>query len=71
MLRDDLKGLIKGDIEDDAAILNRFSRDASLFEVRPEVVVSPKTSDDVKNIVKYVTSHKKENSKLSITARSA
>lgn len=70
MLRDDLKKVIRGEIEDDAAILNRFSRDASLFEVRPEVVVSPKDSEDVKSIIRYVTENKKKDKKLSITARS-
>lgn len=71
MLRDDLKKLIKGDVEDDAPILTRFSRDASLFEVRPEVVVSPKDSEDIKAIVRFVNENKSRNKNLSITARSA
>lgn len=74
MLRDQLKKIVKGDVEDDAPILSRFSRDASLFEVRPQVIVSPKSVDDIKNIVKFVANEKKDKEtgkKLSITARSA
>ncbi len=74
MLRDDLKRIVKGDIEDDAPILTRFSRDASLFEVRPQVVVSPKSVDDIKNVVKFVSENRSKGNQdktLSITARSA
>lgn len=71
MLKYQLKKLIKGDVEDDAPILDRFSRDASLFEIRPEVIVSPKEVEDIKAIVKFVASEKKANPNISITARSA
>ncbi len=72
MLKYQLKKLIKGDVEDDPPILDRFSRDASLFEVRPEVVVSPKEVEDIKNVVKFVSEEKKKNNpNISITARSA
>jgi FAD/FMN-containing dehydrogenase len=48
-----------------------FSHDASMFEVVPDIVVSPKDTVDVQNIVKYVGMHKSKNPNLSITARSA
>ncbi len=71
MLKYQLKKLIKGDVEDDPPIIDRFSRDASLFEVRPEVVVSPKEVGDIKNVVKFVSAEKKNSPNISITARSA
>src|SRR3989338_2559010 len=72
MLKYQLKKLVKGDVEDDPPILDRFSRDASLFEVRPEVVVSPKEVQDIKNVVKFVSEEKRKNNpNISITARSA
>ena len=73
MLKYQLKKLVKGDVEDDAPILDRFSRDASLFEVRPEVVVSPKEVQDIKNVIKFVSEEKlkDKDSNISITARSA
>ncbi|PIT93272.1 MAG: FAD-binding oxidoreductase [Candidatus Harrisonbacteria bacterium CG10_big_fil_rev_8_21_14_0_10_38_8] len=66
MLKDDLKSLIQGDVIDEKETLEKFSHDASIFEVKPEIVVAPKDSEDVKNIVKYV----RENEGYSITPRS-
>ncbi len=67
-LKDDLAKIIQGEAWDDPHILELNSRDASIFEITPEVVVSPKDSKDVGEIVKYVLSSDK---KLSITPRSA
>ncbi len=67
----DLKAIIKGDVLDDSATLDKYSRDASLFEMRPRVVVMPRDSADVQALVRYVAEHKKEDPTLSITARAA
>lgn len=66
-----LKTLIAGDVVTDGETLKTFSHDTSLFEVKPQVVVYPKTEKDVANLVAFVAQHKKENPTLSITARSA
>ncbi|HZE87822.1 MAG TPA: FAD-binding oxidoreductase [Methylomirabilota bacterium] len=66
-----LKETIKGDIATDADTLFNYSHDTSLFEVKPQVVVSPKDITDVKNLVKFVTANKKKNPDLSLTGRSA
>lgn len=42
-----------------------------MFEVVPEMVVAPKDSEDIQNLVKYVSMHKSKQPNLSITARSA
>lgn len=60
-----------GDIEDSAEILEKYSHDASMFEIKPELVVSPQTAEDVEKIVTLVAAEKKHNEKLSLTARSA
>lgn len=70
-IKQELSGLIDGDVSDSAALLDEFSHDASMFELRPELVVSPKNTSDVKKIIKYVAEAKKSNPDLSITARSA
>ena len=70
-LLDELKKTIKGDVDVSAETLNSFSHDASLFEVKPQVVVYPKDDEDVENLVKFVAKHKKEYPKLSLTGRSA
>lgn len=66
-----LKETVKGDVSTDDETLNLHSHDASLFEVKPQVVVAPKDEDDVVNIVKFVSDNKKEHKDLSLTGRSA
>jgi FAD/FMN-containing dehydrogenase len=70
-LKSDLEGLIQGEVEDAPATLETYSHDASLFEVKPQVVAFPKDAADVQALVKYVAAGKKANPGLSITARSA
>lgn len=67
----ELKKTIKGDVSIDGETLNTFSHDASLFEVKPQVVVYPKDGEDVQNLVKFTAKHKKKYPKLSLTGRSA
>lgn len=67
-LKSQLKEFFKGDILDDDQTLKTYSRDASLFEVRPQIVVFPKNAEDIENLVKFVNGHREEN--LSLTARS-
>ncbi len=66
-----IKGFFKGEINTDSKILDIYSRDASLLEVKPELVVFPRDVEDIKKIVKFVSENKKDNPKLSLTARSA
>ncbi len=70
-LLDELKQVITGDVLTDEETLALYSHDASIFSVRPEVVVCPKDSKDVQNLVKFVAKHKKDNPTLSLTARAA
>lgn len=60
-----------GEIEDSDEIREFYSHDASLFEVKPQLVVMPKNSQDVQALVKLVSANKKKMPELSITARSA
>jgi FAD/FMN-containing dehydrogenase len=70
-LKADLTGLIQGEVEDAPETLETYSHDASLFEVKPQVVVAPKDAADVRALVKYVADNKPANPGLSITARAA
>jgi FAD/FMN-containing dehydrogenase len=60
-----------GEIDDTPESLAYYSHDASLFEIKPQLVVAPKTSADIQKLVKLVAAHKKQMPDLSITARSA
>lgn len=68
---DDLKKAIRGEVLTDAHTLKKYSTDASLFEVTPQVVVRPRDAADLKKIVVFVNEHTKEEPTLSLTARSA
>ncbi|HUC20746.1 MAG TPA: FAD-binding oxidoreductase, partial [Candidatus Polarisedimenticolaceae bacterium] len=70
-LADDIKKFLQGEVDDSEATRDFYSHDASLFEVTPQVVVYPKDGHDLSQLVQYVAEHKKEQPKLSITARSA
>lgn len=64
-------GGFKGEVNTDNETLTKFSRDASIFEVKPACVVSPKDQKDVEALVKFVSENKKKYPELAITARSA
>ena len=70
-LADELRKIISGEVADDEATLAAMSRDASVFVVKPSVVVYPKDISDLSALVKFVIANKKKNRKLSLTARSA
>lgn len=71
-LREELQGIVHGEVVDTPEVLEKFSRDASLFRVTPEVVVRPQDASDIEKIVCFVNEKKKTpKDHLSITARSA
>ena len=67
----ELKKLLKGEVSRDRTLRDEMSRDASIYEITPEVVIAPKDSMDVKKIVRYVSAHKTTYPSLAITPRSA
>jgi FAD/FMN-containing dehydrogenase len=69
-LAEELRKLIKGDVVSDHATLGKFSHDASLFELKPKLVVYPKDLEDLKVLINYVKHNKKDHPELSLTARS-
>src|SRR5437868_126992 len=71
VLLEELKKEISGDVAEDEETLTAYSHDASLFEVKPHVVVFPKDEKDVQALVKFVTKHKTEDAFLSLTGRAA
>ena len=70
-LKEELKRVFDGEILDDEKTLDTFSRDASILEVKPKVVVAPRNREDLKTLIKFVSEHKKDDPTLSLTARSA
>ena len=71
-LADDLQKLVAGEVDASDATREADARDASLFYVKPEVVVRPKDAADICKVVTYVQEHKNSpDSQLNIVARSA
>ncbi len=70
-LLEKLRQVFHGDIATDSETLSTFSHDASLFEVKPQVVVFPKNEKEVQELVEFVAKNKKEYPNLSLTGRSA
>ncbi len=62
---------IRGDVASDEAARKACSRDTSLFERMPSLVVSPKDADDVAALVRLISSEKEHHPELSLTARAA
>lgn len=67
-LASELRAIVRGDVDTREETLRFHSRDASIFHVRPQVVVFPKDAADVAAVVKFANEHRDE--KVSITARS-
>lgn len=69
-----LRSVFSGDIETAPEILEKYSRDASMFKIVPQMVVFPKNSSDIKSLITWVTKLNEDfplDNQLSITVRSA
>lgn len=67
----EIKKFFKGEVYSDEQSLVAASHDASIFEVRPSLVVAPQDVFDIKNLVSFVLKKKQTGDKISLTARSA
>ena len=70
-MKDEIKKFWRGDIEDSDETLTKYSHDASLLEIRPELVVFPKDSKDLQELVKWVRANKTKYPRVALTPRSA
>ncbi len=71
-IEEELKKLnIGGEIDSSLSTIEKYSHDASMFEIRPKVVVFASDSEDITKVVNFVHHNKKANKDLSITIRSA
>lgn len=73
---DEIKALLKergfsGDVDDAAETLETYSHDASMFEIKPQLVIAPKTAEDVAIATRLVAEKKQTMPGLSLTGRSA
>jgi FAD/FMN-containing dehydrogenase len=66
---DDIKQVIRGEVDASSAARRTYSHDASIFEVTPMAVLYPRDTRDLSKIVHYVTERRLEGVDVSITAR--
>lgn len=57
------------EISDDANLRKAYSRDASVFEMTPEVIAIPKNSTEIKEIVNFVRENRHKYPNVSISVR--
>lgn len=65
------KAGFEGDIDNSDELRDLYSHDASMFEIRPELIVAPKHTEDVERLVTVAKQTKTKIKGLSLTARSA
>lgn len=56
----ELKTIIKGEVLSDEKSLEHYSKDGSIFQMRPWAVVLPRDKDDLTNLVKWLAAKKSE-----------
>ncbi|HEV3115684.1 MAG TPA: anaerobic glycerol-3-phosphate dehydrogenase subunit C [Gemmataceae bacterium] len=57
-IRDDLRGLLKGELLFDDLSCALYSTDASIFQIQPLGVAVPKDEEDVQALLRYAAEHK-------------
>lgn len=73
-LEEKIRAVMKGDVDSRLATRQYYSHDASLFEVQPELVVFPKSSEDIQSLVRFVARERlrdRDGAHISITPRAA
>jgi FAD/FMN-containing dehydrogenase len=69
----DIKSLLlktfDSEVSENAEILEKYSRDAGVFEVKPQFVVTPKDKEDIEKLVTFTSESKQDNPEISLTCR--
>ncbi len=70
-LFEELDKILPGKISNEDSVLESFKHDASVFEMKPKIVVFPESSDDIEKVVNFVKENKAKNPELSVSVRAA
>lgn len=62
---------LQGDVDASLETRRQFHHDASVFEMLPDLIVAPKSSHDIQQLVAYAMTHKHLYPSLSLTPRGA
>lgn len=69
-LQSEIAKIFQGELDTSDETREFYSHDASLFELKPQLVAFPKDATDIKALVKFVNENKAKNPDLNITPRS-
>jgi FAD/FMN-containing dehydrogenase len=64
---EELQKSLKGEVLTDESSREQYSHDASIFELKPQIIMVPQDTKDIQNIIKFVG----KNKGFSLTARAA
>jgi len=68
-IKSSLQKTVDCQISDSSEILEKYSRDAGVFEVKPQLIVTPENSGDIAKLVHFTSENKKTNPEISLTCR--
>jgi FAD/FMN-containing dehydrogenase len=68
-MKDQIAKIIRGEIDSSAEVLEQSSVDASIFKVKPSLVVKPRDAADLGDLVTFVGQQRHRGVDLSLTAR--
>lgn len=71
MVAEELGKVVRGEVVSDEKSLFAYSHDASIFEVKPEAVVSPLDAKDVEALVRFAKASTEKGEKVTLTGRAA
>lgn len=64
-----LSKLVKGEIDTRRVVLDYYSTDGSIFEIKPQAVFYPKDTLDIQNLVRFINDLARAGHKIPITMR--
>jgi FAD/FMN-containing dehydrogenase len=70
-IKEEIQGFLKGDVSDTEADIEKYSKDYSIYKIKPQLVVFPKDIDDLQNLVAFAAKKKAAGEDVSLTGYSA
>jgi FAD/FMN-containing dehydrogenase len=71
MLAEAIKKDFKGEVSEEVDKLETYSKDASLFKIKPKAVAYPKDAQDIGHLVEFVKASRASDPNMSLTMRAA
>lgn len=56
-IEDDLRGILRGDVDCDPVTTQLYASDASVYQIRPRGVIRPRTAGDIELTISYAAEH--------------